>query len=119
VIALREGIKATKRFFGGPAWQDLIVLEILPGANVTSDDDLTTFIRNGASTTLHAVGTAAMSARGASHGVLDPDLRVKGIAGLRVVDASVMPFVISGHTQAGVYLIAERGADIIKAAWWI
>ncbi|KIJ42485.1 GMC oxidoreductase [Sphaerobolus stellatus SS14] len=117
VFALREGIKATKRFFGGPAWKDLIIGETSPGANVTNDDELTEYIRNGAGTTLHAVGTAAMSARGASHGVVDPDLRVKGISGLRIVDASIMPFVISGHTQAGVYLIAERGADLIKSAW--
>ncbi|KIJ47007.1 GMC oxidoreductase [Sphaerobolus stellatus SS14] len=117
VFALREGIKATKRFFGGPVWKDLIIGETLPGANVTKDDELTEYIHNGVGTTLHAVGTAAMSARGASYGVVDPDLRVKGISGLRIVDASIMPFVISGHTQAGVYLIAERGADLIKFAW--
>ncbi|KIJ47085.1 GMC oxidoreductase, partial [Sphaerobolus stellatus SS14] len=117
VFALREGIKATKRFFGGPAWKDLIIGETSPGANVTNDDELTEYIRNSAGTTLHPVGTAAMSARGASYGVVDPDLRVKDISGLRIVDASIMPFVISGHTQAGVYFIAERGADLIKSAW--
>ncbi|KIJ24116.1 GMC oxidoreductase, partial [Sphaerobolus stellatus SS14] len=112
-----EGIKATKRFFSGPAWKDLIIGETSPGVNVTNDDELTEYIRNSAGTALHAVGTAAMSARGASHGVVDLDLRVKGISGLRIVDASIMPFVISGNTQAGVYLIAERGADLIKSAW--
>ncbi|KAJ7680648.1 hypothetical protein DFH06DRAFT_1315396 [Mycena polygramma] len=58
-----------------------------------------------------------MSPKGASYGVVDPDLRVKGFEGLRVVDVSVAPFVLGAHTQAPTYIIAERGADLIKEAW--
>ncbi|KAJ7027479.1 hypothetical protein C8F04DRAFT_1122203 [Mycena alexandri] len=58
-----------------------------------------------------------MSAKNAKYGVVDSDLLVKGAAGLRIIDASVMPFVPSAHTQAAVYVIAERGADLVKEAW--
>ena len=104
-------------------------------ANATTDDLLDEFIRNNAGTAAHPVGTASMSSRNASYGVVDPDLKVKGVAGLRIVDASVLvrltiflfsvvffsdveqPFVPSGHTQAAVYAFAERAADLIKAEW--
>ncbi|KAJ7187861.1 alcohol oxidase [Mycena filopes] len=65
----------------------------------------------------HPVGTAAMAAVDASYGVVDPDLRVKGLRGLRVVDASVFPFIPAAHTQAAVYVVAERAADLIRAAF--
>ena len=81
----------------------------------------------------HAVGTAAISPREAPWGVLDPDLRVKGTAGLRVIDASALPYVPSGHSkfslqrkgpylivmkaQGPVYLLAEVAAGKIKAGW--
>jgi choline dehydrogenase-like flavoprotein len=58
-----------------------------------------------------------MSARKAGYGVVNPDLLVKGARGLRVIDASVFPYVPSAHTQAATYVIAERGSDLIKAAW--
>ncbi|KAK0481457.1 aryl-alcohol oxidase [Armillaria novae-zelandiae] len=59
----------------------------------------------------------SMSPRFAEYGVVDPDLLVKGVSGLRVVDASIFPFVPAGHTQAPTYIIAERAADLIKATW--
>lgn len=65
---------------------------------------------------MHALGTAAMSAEDAKDGVVNPDLRVKGAAGLRIVDASVLPKAPSGHTQAPVYIIAERAAELILQA---
>ncbi|KAF9045836.1 hypothetical protein BDZ89DRAFT_138996 [Hymenopellis radicata] len=56
-----------------------------------------------------------MSPKGASWGVVDPDLRVKGVEGLRIVDGSVLPYLPNAHTQGPIYLFAERGADLIKA----
>ncbi|KAG6901607.1 hypothetical protein C0995_010015 [Termitomyces sp. Mi166 len=116
-VALRESVKKSIRLVSAPAWKDYIIRPDGGLENVTTDDELDRFILNSTSTFLHGVGTAAMSAQGADHGVVDPDLRVKGASGLRVVDASVMPYVPAGHTQAPVYIIAERAADLIKDFW--
>ncbi|KAF7377822.1 GMC oxidoreductase [Mycena sanguinolenta] len=82
-----------------------------------SDDELDDYIRNTAGSAFHLSGTAAMSAENAGYGVVDPDLIVKGASRLRIIDASVFPFVTSGHTQAPTYVIAERGADLVKGTW--
>ncbi|KAJ7654786.1 pyranose dehydrogenase [Mycena rosella] len=117
VLALREGVKMARRFVEAKAWQGYILNEADPFANATTDAELDAAIRATAGTSSHLVGSAAMSARGAGYGVVDPDLRVKGTVGLRVIDASVLPIVPSAHTQAAVYVIAERGVDLVKAAW--
>ncbi|KXN85629.1 Choline dehydrogenase, mitochondrial [Leucoagaricus sp. SymC.cos] len=115
--ALRESIKSAKRFFAAPAWKNFVLGIVGPPANATTDQELESFIRSHTFPSGHIIGTAAMSARNAHHGVVDPDLRVKRVSGLRIVDASVMPFVPCSHTQAPVYIIAERAADLIKADW--
>ncbi|KAJ7702539.1 aryl-alcohol oxidase [Mycena metata] len=116
VFALREGIKSAYRFFGAPVWQDIIIGPTQDLENLTTDA-LDEFIRSTASPPLHLVGSAAMSARDAPDGVVNPDLLVKGLARLRVVDASVLPIVPSAHTQAATYAVAERAADLIKELW--
>ncbi|KAF7307847.1 hypothetical protein MKEN_01145000 [Mycena kentingensis (nom. inval.)] len=117
VLTLREGIKLTRRFFAAPNWQNVIIGPVGdPPLNAT-DEELDAFVRSRAGASLHAVGTASMSPRGANYGVVDPDLLVKGVKGVSIVDASVIPFVNSGHTQAPVYAFAERAADLIKQRW--
>ncbi|KAJ7300526.1 pyranose dehydrogenase [Mycena albidolilacea] len=116
VFTGREAIKKVLNFFKAPIWRDYIIAPIVDVENLT-DDALDQFIRNSASAAFHLVGTAAMSAKGARYGVVDSDLRVKGVSRLRIIDASVFPFVPSSHTQAGTYAIAERGADLVKKAW--
>ncbi|KAK0233884.1 aryl-alcohol oxidase [Armillaria fumosa] len=94
------------------------VLEAYGGlANATTDEALEEYVRENVGTAAHPVGTASMSPRFAEYGVVDPDLLVKGVSGLRVVDASIFPFVPAGHTQVPTYIIAERAADLIKAKW--
>ncbi|KAJ7489567.1 alcohol oxidase [Mycena latifolia] len=117
VRALREGVKLGRRFVAARAWAGYILAEVPNLAAATTDAALDEYVRATASTSWHLVGSAAMSARGAPHGVVDPDLRVKGAVGLRVIDASVLPIVPSAHTQAATYVVAERGADLVKAAW--
>ncbi|KAG7440523.1 aryl-alcohol-oxidase from pleurotus Eryingii [Guyanagaster necrorhizus] len=117
VLALKEGIGIAQRFVGARAWDGYV---LGPLSNITAsstDAELEAFIRANTSPNGHIVSTASMSPKGAQHGVVDPDLRVKGIARLRVVDASILPFVPSANTQFAVYMVGERGADLIKAAW--
>ncbi|PPQ78270.1 hypothetical protein CVT25_011729 [Psilocybe cyanescens] len=116
IRAMIEGIKITQTFYKAPVFKNYIIEQMAPLANAT-DAELEDFIRNTAFSSQHAVGTAAMSAVHANYGVVNPDLRVKGASGLRIVDGSVMPFIISGHTQAPVYAIAERASDLIKETW--
>jgi choline dehydrogenase-like flavoprotein len=115
-FTMREGYRAAQRLFRAPAWDGYIIEQVAPAANLT-DAQMDEFIRDNAFSASHPVGTAAMSAKTAGYGVVDPDLLVKGAKGLRIVDASIMPFITSGHVQAPTYAIAERAADIIKAAW--
>ena len=82
--AIREGARLLQRFFSAPAWAGYILAPITPNPETPAFDES---IRAGASTTFHPTGTTAMSRRGAKTGVLDPDLKVKGVKGLRVADA--------------------------------
>ncbi len=114
IFTLLEATKAAQRFLSGPIWKDFIVGPVGEFANIRTDAELEQFARNQAGTNVHMVGTAGMSPKGASWGVVDPDLKVKGVHGLRVVDASVIPVVPNAHTLAPVYIFAERAADLIK-----
>ncbi|KAJ7890707.1 pyranose dehydrogenase [Mycena leptocephala] len=121
-------------FTARQAVQKVLQLSRLPhGATISphnrgpgnmSQDALDEYIRNTAQSASHLVGTAAMSAKNARYGVVDPDLRVKGALDYALStprsswsNIYAQPFVPSAHTQAATYVIAERGADLVKAAW--
>jgi choline dehydrogenase-like flavoprotein len=87
--------------------------ELSPGAACVSDHDWLAFARANGQTIYHVAGTCRMGADDAAP--LDPALRFRGIAGLRVADASAMPTMVSGNTQAAVFMLAEKAADLIRA----
>ncbi|KAJ6563154.1 pyranose dehydrogenase [Mycena vulgaris] len=115
-LALTEGIKLALKFANASAWNGYLGAPTVDLAAM-SPAELTAHIRANSGPGYHIVGTAGMSPRGAQYGVVDPDLRVKGIAGLRVIDASVLPIVPGAHSQAATYVVAERGADMVKQTW--
>jgi choline dehydrogenase len=88
--------------------------ETIPGPQVQSDDELMDFAKRSAVTTYHLIGTARMGPETDPTAVVDDRLRVHGMQGLRVVDASIMPSMTSANTYATTLAIAERAADIIR-----
>ncbi|KAJ7583798.1 hypothetical protein C8J56DRAFT_863270 [Mycena floridula] len=117
IFTFREAVKDAFRFLSAPAWKGYVVAPTGDLAKATNDELLEQYIRNNSATSAHLVGTASMTSRAADYGVVDPDLKLKGLKGLRIVDASVLPFVPSAHTQAAVYVVAERASDMIKEEW--
>jgi len=111
---LIEGARISREIFAQKPFAPYRGEEIFPGGAARSDADLETFIRRKAETIYHPVGTCRMGA--GSDAVVDSELRVHGVEGLRVVDASVMPTLIGGNTNAPVIMIAERAADLINSA---
>jgi choline dehydrogenase len=112
LATLRRGLRAARRIYATAPQSDLIDREIAPGVEVSSDADLDGYIRATAGVTQHPVGTCSM-APGAGR-VVDAQLRVQGVEGLRVADAAVMPTVPGGNTYGAVLMIAERAADLIR-----
>lgn len=90
VVGLRESVRTALRFVKAPAWEGYVIDSATLNLTDPSDEQIDAYVRATAGTLFHPVGTASMSPRGANYGVVDPDLRVKGVVGLRVIDASVV-----------------------------
>ena len=103
-----------RRLCAAPPVKDFVARELTPGAAVQSDDDLDAYIRSTAATAHHPLGTCKMGPASDTMAVVDPELRVHGVEGLRVVDASVMPDLVGGNINAPVIMIAEKAADMIR-----
>jgi choline dehydrogenase len=111
VQPLVRGLRLIRRIFASPAFAPFRATETAPGSAVQSDDDLIAYIRAAAYTVHHPVSTCRMGTDALA--VVDPQLRVFGIDGLRVADASIFPSIIGGNTNAAVVMIAEKAADMI------
>jgi choline dehydrogenase len=110
---LVAGIRMLRAIYAQPAFRDLYDVEVLPGTDAKTDDALLHFARSTGGTVFHCVGTCRMGAANDSMAVVDPELRVRNVERLRVIDASVMPIVTSANTNAASLMIGERGARTI------
>ena len=110
-LAMRAGVKLIREMYSQGPLGEMIDKEIKPGPGVVTDDEIDAYLRKSMELDHHPVGTCAMGIN--DEAVVDPQLRVSGVEGLRVVDASVMPVTIGGHTTAPTIMIAEKAADMI------
>jgi choline dehydrogenase-like flavoprotein len=108
---LIEGLKLARKILADQQFDGIRGTEMLPGKDVQTDEQLMTYVREYAATVFHPVGTCKMGVDPMS--VVGPDLKVHGIEGLRVVDASIMPTLISGNTNAPCIMIGEKAAEMI------
>ena len=109
-----EAMRITRRIMTAPAMAAIATDEIAPGVNIDADDELLDWVRNNAETTYHPVGTCKMG--GDPMAVVDDQLRVRGLSGLRVADASIMPTLTSGNTNAPSIMIGEKAARMMLAS---
>ena len=111
---LRAGVRLAREILRQPAFAAYHERETVPGERVASDAALDAFIRRDAASAYHPCGTCSMGPPGDDAAVVDPELRVPGLDGLRVVDASVIPCLPSANINATVFMIAEKAADLIR-----
>jgi len=109
---LISGIDQTRKIFAQPAMAPYTVEETVPGPSIASEAQFAEFARNAGTNVFHPVGTCKMGTDPMA--VVDPRLRVIGVSGLRVIDASIMPAVTTGNTNAPAIMIGEKGAQMIK-----
>ena len=111
---LVRGFKLMRQILQQPALASLGGRELPASAAARSDAQIADYIRNNADTIYHPVGSCRMGP--GANDVVDAELRVKGLQGLRVVDASIMPRIVAGNTNAPTIMIAEKASDLIRAA---
>jgi choline dehydrogenase len=112
---LIDGLKLCRRLLASPHLAHFVAAEFLPGPEIHSDDALLDFARRYGGTVFHPTSTCKMGSDADALAVVDPQLRVRGIGSLRVADASIMPTVVSGNTNAATVMIGERAADMVRA----
>jgi choline dehydrogenase len=111
VLTLTAVGRRVRDIYAAAPMRDHVVREVLPGPSVRTDEDWKRHIRHSAKSGAHPVGTCKMGI--GPDAVVDPGLEVRGVNGLRIVDASIMPTIPSGNTNAATIMIGERGADLI------
>jgi choline dehydrogenase-like flavoprotein len=112
IAKFRQGFRLAREIGNQPALDAFRDEELAPGANVTTDAEIDAHLRRTSTTVSHPVSTCRMGT--GENCVLDPDLRVRGIEALRVVDGSAFPDLVSAHTNAAVIMLAEKASDMIR-----
>jgi choline dehydrogenase len=110
---LVAGVKLSREIAATAPLAGMLGKEVFPGPDAKSDDDLRASIRKYCNTIFHPTGTCKMGTDALA--VVDSELRVRGLRGLRVADASIMPTIVGGNTNAPTIMIAERCADLVQA----
>lgn len=113
-MEFRQCVKLAREIFAQEAFEKFRGPEVQPGSHVKSDEEIDAFIRQKADSAYHPSCTCKMGQDSDSTAVVDPQTKVIGIENLRVVDASIMPSIVSGNLNAPTIMIAEKAADIIK-----
>jgi choline dehydrogenase len=112
-----DALKLTRRIAAAPALARYLPQEFKPGPAFQTDEELAAAASAIGTTIFHPVGTCRMGRKNDTLAVVDSELRVLGVAGLRVADASVMPFITSGNTNSPTIMIAEKAAQMIRSTW--
>jgi len=112
--AMLEGLRICREIGRQAALKPFVVEEILPGPAVSGDKELRAYLRETGVSNLHPVGTCRMGRN--VDDVVDPQLKVYGVDGLRVADASIMPSIVAGNTNAPSIMIGEKCSDMVRAA---
>ena len=107
-----SGMHLMRKFLQTDAMKDIVEQEISPGSDILDDESFMDFVRNEGGTVFHQCGTCRMG-KDISCSVVDERLRVHGISGLRIVDASIFPRISTGNTNAPAIMVGEKAADII------
>jgi choline dehydrogenase-like flavoprotein len=115
VARLVQAIRVARQIISAPAFAEMRGEEIRPGPRVTTTAQIVDYLRENLATIFHPAGTCKMGPQGDAAAVVDPRLKVHGLEGLRVIDASIMPTVTSGNTNAPTMMIAEKGAEFVLA----
>ncbi len=110
-VTLRNSIRTTRAVFAEDPFAALCGIELAPGRDIHSDDDIDAYVRRTVTTAFHGVGTCKMGID--DRAVVDPQLRVRGIDGLRVADASIMPTITGGNTHAPALMIGAKAAELV------
>ena len=111
--ALVAAVRLGRKIMHSGPFAPFVEREVHPGPDRHSDDELLEFARQSGTTTFHPVGTCRMGPEQQNNTVVDDQLRVHGVAGLRVADASIMPMIPSANTNAATLMIGEKAADMI------
>jgi choline dehydrogenase len=115
-LVAASSLRLTRNIVAQPALAPYRPEEHMPGANLASDEELAHAAGNIGTTIFHPTCTCAMGRADDAQAVVDPELRVRGIGRLRVIDASIMPTITSGNTNTPTVMIADRGAALMRAA---